>query len=42
MSTEYFDQLNGFIFYMFLGGSGFGLIFGLIRFLIFTWVERYE
>jgi hypothetical protein len=36
------DQFSGFMFFMAISGIGFGLLFGLIRFLIFAFVERSE
>ncbi len=35
-------EFGGYLFFMFVGGASFGLLFGLIRFLFFTWVERRE
>lgn len=44
MNTWGFDlaEFAGFMFFMATGGAGFGLLFGLIRFLLFTFVERRE
>jgi NhaP-type Na+/H+ or K+/H+ antiporter len=36
------DQFAGFMFFMFIGGAGFGLVLGLLRFLMFTFIERNE
>lgn len=36
------DQFGGYLFFMFLGGAGFGITFGLLRFLLLTWIERDE
>jgi NhaP-type Na+/H+ or K+/H+ antiporter len=36
------DEFGAYIFFMAIGGAGFGLLFGLIRFLIFTFIERKE
>jgi NhaP-type Na+/H+ or K+/H+ antiporter len=36
------DQFAGFMFFMFTGGAGFGLVLGLLRFLLLTFIERNE
>lgn len=36
------DEFAGYLFFMFTGGAGFGLVLGLARFLLFTWLERRE
>lgn len=34
------DQFGGFLFFMYLGGIGFGSILGIFRFMLFTFLER--